>query len=196
LTDDQLAERGVRLRGPILLVTFHPVTLEPEETTRQTEALLAAVDAAGLDAVFTYPNADAGHASMIDRLDRLSESSDRFTVVRSLGSDAYYTLMSRASAVVGNSSSGIIEAASFGLPVVDVGSRQRGRIRGSNVIHTEPDAEAIGGAVARALSEEFRAGLATLVNPYGDGHASTRIADAVTTTTLDARLLVKRFHDL
>ena len=196
LTDDELAERGVRLRGPTLLVTFHPVTLEPEETAQQTDAVLAVVDASGLDAVLTYPNADAGHAQIVERVERLGASSDRFSVVRSLGAEAYYTLMSRVAAVVGNSSSGIIEAASFQLPVVDIGSRQRGRIRGANVIHAEPEAEAIRDALQRALSDEFRAGLAKLVNPYGDGNASPRIADVLTSVPLDARLMVKRFHDL
>jgi UDP-hydrolysing UDP-N-acetyl-D-glucosamine 2-epimerase len=194
LTDPQLAERGVRLRGPTLLVTFHPVTLEGRETARQTDALLAAIDASGFDAVLTYPNADAGHTAIVERLNRLS--SDRFTVVPSLGADAYYTLMSRAWAMVGNSSSGIIEAASFRLPVVDIGNRQRGRIRGANVFHSEPEADAIRQAIARVTSPEFHAGLKSLVNPYGDGHAAPRIADTLTSVPLDERLLAKRFHDL
>jgi UDP-hydrolysing UDP-N-acetyl-D-glucosamine 2-epimerase len=196
MNDDELAERGIRLRGPTLLVTFHPVTLESDRLEEHVDALLAAVDASGLDAVMTYPNADAGHALIIERLERLGASSPRFTVVPSLGADAYYALMNRVSAVVGNSSSGIIEAASFRLPVVDVGNRQRGRIRGPNVIHAEPETNAIGEALTRALSDEFRSSLATLVNPYGDGHASSRIADVVTSVALDDRLFVKRFHDL
>lgn len=195
LSNEQLAERGVRLRGPTLLVTFHPVTLEAEDTARQIDATLDAVDATGFDAVLTYPNADAGHTLIIDRLERLARSSDRFTLIPNLGADAYYTLMSRAAAMIGNSSSGIIEAASFRLPVVDVGNRQRGRIRGDNVIHSTPDAGAIRDALARAVSDEFRSGLVTLVNPYGDGHAASRIADTLATVPLDDRLLVKRFHD-
>lgn len=194
LTEEQLAERGVRLRGPTLLVTFHPVTLEADGTARQVDALLAAVDESGFDAVLTYPNADAGHGAVIERLERLS--SDRFTLVPSLGADAYYTLMSRAAAMVGNSSSGIIEAASFRLPVVDVGTRQRGRLRGANVIHAEPGTNAIRDAIARATSSGFRSSLASLVNPYGDGHAAPRIAETLASVPLDDRLLVKRFHDL
>jgi len=194
LSDEQLAEHGVRLRGPTLLVTFHPVTLEPGNTAQHTDALVEAVDASGCDAVLTYPNADAGHKEIVERLGRLAASSDRFTLVRSLGADAYYTLMSRASAMVGNSSSGIVEAASFRLPVVDIGNRQRGRIRGANVIHAEPEADAIRAALGLALSDEFRARLASLENPYGDGYASRRIADVLASVPLDERLLVKRFH--
>jgi UDP-hydrolysing UDP-N-acetyl-D-glucosamine 2-epimerase len=196
MTDDELAKRGIRLRGPTLLVTFHPVTLELDQTEEHVDAVLAAVDASGLDAVMTYPNADAGHTLIIERLERLGASSPRFNVVPSLGADTYYAVMSRISTVVGNSSSGIIEAASFRVPVVDVGNRQRGRIRGPNVIHAEPETTAIGEALARALSDEFRSSLATLVNPYGDGYASSRIADVVTSVPLDGHLLTKRFHDV
>ncbi len=193
--DARLAERGVHLRGPTLLVTFHPVTLESSDTDRQIDAVLEAVDGTGLDAVLTYPNADAHHGAIVERLERLA-GDERFTLVRNLGPEAYYTLLGRAVAMVGNSSSGIIEAASFRLPVVDVGDRQRGRLRPANVLHVAPDANEIAQALEAACSERFRAGLAELENPYGDGHAAPRIADVLESTPLDDRLLVKRFHDL
>lgn len=195
LDDDRLAGHGVRLRGPTLLVTFHPVTLEQDDTARQFEAVLQAVDDSGLDAVLTYPNADPAHETIVDRLERFAEDG-RFTLVRSLGSDAYYTLLGRVVAMVGNSSSGIIEAASFRLPVVDVGDRQRGRIRPANVVHVEPDADQIRTALERVRSDDFRAGLASVENPYGDGNAAERIADVLATVPLDDRLLSKRFHDV
>lgn len=195
LDDAALAERGVRLRGPTLLVTFHPVTLEACDTERQLDAVLAAVDASGLDAVLTYPNADAGHERVAERLESFADDG-RFTLVRSLGADAYYTLLGHVVAMVGNSSSGIIEAASFRLPVVDIGNRQRGRIRPANVLHAEPETAAIRDMLAHATSDQFRAGLATLENPYGDGHAAPRIADVLDSVPLDARLLAKPFHDL
>ena len=196
LDDDQLAEHGVRLRGPTLLVTFHPVTLQRDGTVRQLDAVLQAVDDSGLDAVLTYPNADAKHAAIVDRLERFVDGDARFTLVRSLGSDAYYTLLGRTVAMVGNSSSGIIEAASFRLPVVDVGDRQRGRIRPANVVHVEPDVDEIRRALDLVCSDDFRAGLVDLENPYGDGRAALRIADVLATVPLDDRLLVKRFNDL
>jgi UDP-hydrolysing UDP-N-acetyl-D-glucosamine 2-epimerase len=196
LSDEQLAQRGIVLRGPTLLVTFHPVTLEPQHADAQIAALLEAVADSGLDAIFTYPNADAGHRNVIDRIERLAATSDRYAVVRNLGTDAYFTLMARVVAMVGNSSSGIIEAASFRLPVVDVGSRQRGRPRADNVVHADPDAASIGAAIAQAASEDFRRGLADLVNPYGDGHAGERIAAVLSTVPLDDRLIVKRFHEV
>jgi UDP-hydrolysing UDP-N-acetyl-D-glucosamine 2-epimerase len=196
LTDDALAERGVRLRGPTLLVTYHPVTLEHRETEAQVASVLDAVEASGLDAVFTYPNADTGHGAVIERVEDFAGANDRYTVVKNLGSEAYFTLMSRAAAMVGNSSSGIIEAASFRLPVVDVGIRQRGRLRAANVIHAEADTASITTAIERACSDEFRHALDGLVNPCGDGHAGERIAEILATVPLDEKLLVKRFHDL
>lgn len=195
LSDDELAARGVRLAGPTLLVTYHPATLAPQETKGELDALLRAVDDSGLDAVFTFPNADAGHRAIVSRLESLPRDNGRVTVVESLGSQAYFTLMSRAAAMIGNSSSGIIEAASFKLPVVDVGIRQRGRMRPANVIPAEGRADAIRSAIDRALDARFRSSIAGLVNPYGDGHAGERIAEVVATAPLDRRLLVKRFHD-
>jgi UDP-hydrolysing UDP-N-acetyl-D-glucosamine 2-epimerase len=196
VSDEALAHLGIRLTGPTLLVTYHPVTLELEKHAAELDALLEAVDHSGLDAVITYPNADTGHGDVIASLERFAASSARYSLVRSLGSDTYFTLMSRVAAMVGNSSSGIIEAASFGLPVVDIGVRQQRRVRAANVIHVDGDSVAIRSAIDQAVSEDFRSALDGLVNPYGDGHASERIADTLLSVPLDGRLLVKHFHDL
>jgi UDP-hydrolysing UDP-N-acetyl-D-glucosamine 2-epimerase len=196
LSDDELAVRGVRLDGPTLLVTYHPVTLAHANTGEQFAALLEAVVDSGLDAVFTFPNADTRNSEIVSQLESLPGDGGRFTVVRNLGADAYFTLMSRAAAMVGNSSSGVIEAASFELPVVDVGIRQRGRLRAANVIAAEGDVASIRAAIERALDPSFRQTLVGLANPYGDGHASDRIAEVVATAPLDERLLLKPFHDL
>ncbi len=196
LSSADLAAHGIRLRGPTLLVTYHPVTLAHERTSDEFGALLDAVAGSGFDAVFTFPNADTNHGAILSRLESLPETDGRFTVVRNLGTEAYFTLMSRAAAMVGNSSSGIIEAASFGLPVVDVGIRQRGRTRARNVISADGSADSIRSAITRAVDPKFRRAIAGLANPYGDGHASERIAEIVATSELGEPLLVKRFHDL
>jgi UDP-hydrolysing UDP-N-acetyl-D-glucosamine 2-epimerase len=196
LSDEMLAARGVRLRGPTLLVTYHPVTLAHARTGEELDALLDAVIASGLDAVFTFPNADTSHREIVSRLESLDYEDGRFTIVPNLGSDAYLTMMSKAAAMVGNSSSGIIEAASFGLPVVDVGIRQRGRMKPSNVIAAEGDSGSIRTAIERALDPAFRRTLGGMVNPYGDGHAGERIAAVLATVPLDEHLLLKRFNNL
>ncbi len=104
-------------------------------------------------------------------------------------------MMGEAAVMVGNSSSGIVEAASFGLPVVNVGSRQAGRLHAVNVIDAEDMADDVAAAIVRALRPEFRAALQGLVNPYGDGHAAERIVQRLADVVLDRRLLVKRFVD-
>jgi UDP-N-acetylglucosamine 2-epimerase len=104
--------------------------------------------------------------------------------------------MNCSAVMLGNSSSGIVEAASFELPVVDIGDRQRGRVCSQNIVHTEPDRESIVKAARMALSPSFRRSLRSLKNPYGDGHAAQRIIEVVKKAPLGRDLLVKRFHNL
>jgi UDP-N-acetylglucosamine 2-epimerase len=105
-------------------------------------------------------------------------------------------MMAESAAMVGNSSSGLIEAPSFALPVVNIGNRQRGRLRAANVIDCPSEAPAITDAIARATAPEFRAKLEGMANPYGDGHAAGRIVDVLQTISLDGDLVKKRFFDI
>jgi len=105
-------------------------------------------------------------------------------------------MMKHVAAMVGNSSSGITEAASFRLPVVNIGSRQGGRLRAPNIIDVEPEADAIVRAIETATSDAFLAGLEGLVNPYGDGHAAERIVHLLRDTPLGPSLVMKKFRDL
>ena len=117
-------------------------------------------------------------------------------MVDNLGTEAYFSLMSIATAMVGNSSSGIIEAASFKLPVVNIGTRQAGRIRGRNVIDTGYGRTEILAGIEKATHPGFRAELEGLENPYGDGRAAAKIVKALRETPLDERLIRKRFYDM
>ena len=196
LDTEQLCRRfGVSPDERTLLVTFHPETLEPGRTEAHAAEVLAAVRGSGLGAVFTYPNADQGHLRLAALFEEAAATDERYRIVRSFGSEAYFSVLSRVGAMVGNSSSGIIEAPSFRLPVVNVGSRQQGRTRAANVIDVEPERTAIAAAIDRALDPGFRRGLNGLVNPYGDGHAAEKIVEVLTTVPLDERLLRKRFED-
>ena len=112
-----------------------------------------------------------------------------------LGTQSYFSLMSLAAAMVGNSSSGLVEAPSFGLPVVNIGSRQNGRQRAKNVIDSGNERVEILSALSRALEPEFRKCLAGSPNPFGDGHASPRIVERLSTVPLTRELLTKQFHD-
>jgi UDP-hydrolysing UDP-N-acetyl-D-glucosamine 2-epimerase len=187
---------GLPLDPSPLVVTYHPATRDPRDPGALVRELLAAVERTALPAVFTYPNADPGGAEIRRAIDDYVSRHDDATAVASLGARAYHSLLRRAAAMVGNSSSGIIEAASFGLPVVNVGVRQNGRLRPANVIDVEDDREAIRAAIERAVSPELRASLAALESPYGDGRAAERIVATLTSVELGPRLLTKRFHDL
>lgn len=187
---------GVTVVPPPVLVTFHPVTLEYDQVEWQAGELMRALDEAGLPVVFTQPNADPGGrriGELIDEYVRVHSSAHR---VDNLGTRGYFSVMALAAAMVGNSSSGLIEAPSFGLPVVNIGIRQSGRVRGSNVIdvgHTQ--AEVLDG-IRRATRPGFRDALRDRPNPYGDGHASGMIVERLRTVALDSTLLIKRFQDL
>ena len=192
LADAELESRiGMSIDGGPLVVTYHPATLDDAPPERRVDAHREALAGAGRPGVLTYPNADPGSTGVRERIERFAQGRDDVRVVPSLGSRAYFSLLRRAAALVGNSSSGILEAASFGLPVVNVGDRQEGRLRAANVIDVGDDEDAIRAGIDRALSEEFRSSLATLENPYGDGHAAERIVEALATVELGPRLLKK-----
>lgn len=190
------ARLGMALDRPPLVVTFHPPSLRVEAAVRETAALIHALESAPGPLVITHPGADAGYRVVVDAVDDLARRRADVRVVAHLGSAGYFGLLAQAAAMVGNSSSGIIEAASFGLPVVNIGDRQRGRLRAANVIDVAAEAPAISAGIARALDPKFRAGLAGLKNPYGDGHAAERIAQILRDTPFDATLRDKRFIDV
>ncbi len=197
LTVDELSVRlGVDLSLPTLLVTYHPVTLEIENTEEQMRELLAALERWEHNVVFTYPNADPSNRLIVEMILRSAEGRERFQVKMNLGTQVYFSLMGLAAAMVGNSSSGIIEAASFKLPVVNIGKRQAGRIRPDNVIDVEASDMDILEGIRLATSSDFRGRLAGLVNPYGDGRAADRIVAALKSAELGDRLMVKRFQDV
>lgn len=190
------ARIGMPLEPPPLLVTFHSTTLELGQTEMQTGELLAALDTVGMPIVFTAPNADTEGRVIAARMQDFVQHNPSTRYVPNLGTPAYLTMMRLCAAMVGNSSSGIVEAASFELPVVDLGSRQRGRLHTANVIHCELSAEAIVRAIRLAVSSEFRATLRGLQNPYGDGKAAHRIVEALKSVRLDQQLLFKPFYSV
>jgi UDP-hydrolysing UDP-N-acetyl-D-glucosamine 2-epimerase len=197
LAPEELEARyGLRLQPPPLLVTFHPVTLEHERTEWHIGELLAALDDAGLPTVFTLPNADTGGRVIQRMIAEYVEERPSAWLVDNLGTQAYFSLMAAAAAMVGNSSSGIIEAPSFGLPVVNIGTRQVGRVRGANVLDVGYKRAAILEGIRQAVRAEFRESLRQAQNPYGCGRASSKIVERLKTVPLDDNLIIKRFYDL
>lgn len=183
---------GFPLPESYLFLVLHPVTTEAADAALQMRELLEGAKGTGLPAIAAYPNADAGGRTMIDVLEGC-RAEPWLRVFPSLDHRTYLALLRDAAALVGNTSSGIIEAASFHVPVVNIGSRQDGRERSTNVIDAPHDRAAIRKAVERALTDaEFRAQVQRCVNPYGDGRASERIVETLRSIELTRDLLQKQ----
>lgn len=186
-----------RLGQRNLLVTFHPATLEEQATKVQFGELLTALAALrDTHFIFTLPNADTESRSISGMIQEFvsahPEVSRAFT---SLGQLRYLSSMLHCDGVVGNSSSGLTEAPTLRKGTLNIGDRQRGRLRASSVIDCEPTAAAIAGGLRRLYSPGFRAELERTVNPYGEGGASDRIVAILRTVSLDG-ILKKRFYDV
>lgn len=186
---------GLALREPYLLVTYHPVTLFEEDPAESFRALLAALDRfPGYQVILTYPNADNGGRMIIPMLEEYAQSQpDRVFAIPSLGFRRYLSALSKAAAVVGNSSSGIIEAPAFGVPTVNIGARQLGRLAADSVLHCQPTRGAIEQALAKALAPEFAKHCRCVLNPYGQGNAAAEIVKVLESYP---GTICKHFHDL
>lgn len=179
---DELAESlGFALRAPYLLVTYHPVTLLEEDPEQSFIALLEALDKfPEHQIILTYPNADNGGRAIIPLLEAYAHRQPgRVLAIPSLGFRRYLSAVSAATAVVGNSSSGIIEVPAFGIPTVNIGTRQKGRLAADSVLHCEPNSNAIELAIRQALSPEFAEASKTVINPYGQGNAAEAIVNVL-----------------
>jgi UDP-N-acetylglucosamine 2-epimerase (non-hydrolysing)/GDP/UDP-N,N'-diacetylbacillosamine 2-epimerase (hydrolysing) len=185
---------GAGLAARNLLITFHPVTVESDNGAAQFVELLAALDTLPSDIAlwFTYPNADAGGRELATTLEQwVRERSSRARVHPSLGQLRYLSLMAQVDAVVGNSSSGLYEAPSFGIHTVDIGNRQQGRLAASSVRRVEPRRADIRAALDAALKQRPR----DVVNPYGDGRSAGRIVAILRELKHPDALIHKPFHE-
>ncbi len=187
---------GMRFGVKNLLITFHPATLDEVSGTRQMEALLQALGALqDTRLIFTLPNADTGGREMIRLLEDFVRQHENARAYPSLGQRRYLSCVAHVDGVIGNSSSGLLEAPSLKTGTVNIGDRQKGRPCAGSVINCEPSVEAISGAIARLYSEEFKNKLASAQNPYGEGGASEKIANILKRAEL-AGLSTKRFYNL
>jgi UDP-hydrolysing UDP-N-acetyl-D-glucosamine 2-epimerase len=180
--------------GDFILATWHPETLTADGGATGLEALLAALAETGRPILFTGVNADPGGAGQAGRIRAWAEGQAAIHLIPSLG-PLYAPALAHAAVMAGNSSSGIIEAAAFALPVVNVGDRQKGRDRGANVLDAGPDPAAVRQALTRALDPAFRSSLTGMANPYGDGRAGPRIAARLASEAIDDRLRQKSFPE-
>lgn len=169
---------GLPLRAPALLVTYHPVTLEDDGGLAAMQALLMVLDATSGSIVITGANADPGAAAIRASLQTFADKhSDRVVLIESLGARRYLSLMQHVDAVVGNSSSGLLEAPAVGVPTVDIGPRQQGRLRAPSVLHCGESAAEIRRTLEAALSVAHRSIAKRRESPYGQPGAARRIVD-------------------
>jgi UDP-hydrolysing UDP-N-acetyl-D-glucosamine 2-epimerase len=186
---------GVKLDQPTLLVAYHPVTIL-RDTTIEADALFNALAATDGQILFCYPNADAGSRLLIERTHAFLLQRGDGHVFTNMDALTYWSLLRQVEVLVGNSSSGIMETASFAMPTVNIGLRQKGRERARNVLDADADVDSIRRALSKARSPEFRASLTGMTNPYGEGNAARTIVQVLTTVKLDSSLLIKHAPEL
>lgn len=186
--DTLFVEHGFSPSRPLALLLFHPVVQEARMAGEQTRQILAALDATGCQVLALMPNADAGGIQVSIALEKWAAGRSGTSLRKHLPRPDYLTWLANADLLIGNSSSGIIEAASFGIPVINVGSRQEGRERSGNVLDVGHSSAELVTAITASLAR----GRQPLVNVYGDGHAGERIVEWLATLSLDPELLSKR----
>jgi UDP-N-acetylglucosamine 2-epimerase (non-hydrolysing) len=191
---DLMAVLGFDLNLPFAVLTYHPATLGHENGLSTLHNIFKALDTHSQLQVFvTYPNADEGNAAIIEAINQeVLRCPLCIKAFVSLGMVKYLSALQHAAFVVGNSSSGLIEAPSFGIPTINVGIRQLGRLQPASVINTETDTVSVGSAINRALSTDFSEFCRSVVNPYGDGHAAQQMLAVLQTCPLTT---VKVFYD-
>jgi len=179
-----------------LLITYHPVTLEQSTAQEQFAALLEALDETAYRLIFTKPNSDSDGRVIIAMIDEyVRQHPEKAVAFTSLGYLRYLSALQYVDAVVGNSSSGIVEVPSFGLPTVNIGDRQKGRLRADSVIDCLPEKTEITQALQQAFSAEFKAKARQTVNPYEQPDTVEKIFSVIKTYPLDS-IIKKHFYDL
>jgi UDP-hydrolysing UDP-N-acetyl-D-glucosamine 2-epimerase len=181
------ATHGTPVAEGALVVIFHPVTLEYERTDEYIDNLLAALRQRTEPIVFILPNADTAGRKIIKKMRRFSPTAQAHA---NLIPEMFYDLLRHAVAIVGNSSAALMEAPSFDLPAVNIGTRQEGRLRGANVIDVGYSTVEILAGIEQARALHLKG----IMNPYGDGHAAPRIVQALKDTPLD--IIEKNFYPM
>ncbi len=201
LSKEQLQDvLNFNITGKIAIATYHPVTLEKGKLANQIKEFLAAIRTVPLQVIFTKANADPDGISINEALKRFCDSDPhRYKLVDNLGQKIYYSCLKNFDLMVGNSSSGLIEAPSFRLPVVNIGDRQKNRVQALNIINTNDDQPSIQRGLRKALSSSFKHRMKSVKNPYEpfkNGNISYKIKETIKNLKLTDELLKKSFYDL
>jgi len=178
--------------------TYHPVTMENNSIENQIDNFLTTIEMfSDIQFIVTKSNADLGGARINELLDRATKSVKNLHVFTSLGIRKYLSLMKYAEFVLGNSSSGIIEAPVFQVPTINIGDRQRGRLQSKSIINCKTDSNSIAAAIQTAMSDEYKSMCKNVISPYGSGNTGKQIAHKVMEVIWDGTIdLKKKFFDL
>jgi len=196
LTRDELqSSMDFELGKSNLLFTCHPLTLEAGTAISQMKSILTALDAfPDVNTFITMPNADTEGRRIITLINKYVAATPRASCFTSLGSLRYLSLMQYVDGIVGNSSSGLIEAPAMHKPTVNIGLRQHGRLRATSVIDSAPETDSIIEAIKSLYSDEFQSGITSVINPYGLPGGSAKVVEILERAPLRG-ILIKRFHD-
>ena len=187
---------GFELNKKYFIVTHHPVTLSSSSGTEGLTNLLSALDEyPQYQVIISYPNADTNSRELIELIDNYYlKNKKRIFLSRSLGQLIYLSSIKHCEMVIGNSSSGLIEAPAFKVPTVNIGNRQKGRTTGESVINCDDSKTSITNAINKALSNDFKKKLKNTMNPYGNGGASEKIVEKIINHPLE-NIIYKKFYD-
>ncbi len=191
------AELKIDLSKSYAVVTFHPVTLENNSSDKQIESILEVCKKLNnLSFIFTKANADAEGRIINHLIDKYAQDYDNIFAFTSLGMRRYLSVLKYCSMVIGNSSSGLLEAPSFGIPTINIGDRQKGRLQADSVINCEPTKVEITESINLALSDEFVQKAKKTVNPYGNGDTSNKVVEVIKDYLFNDKIdLKKKFYD-
>jgi len=190
------ASLGIKLLDKNLLITFHPVTLETEAASQQMDELLGALsELHNTNLIFTMPNADTDSRVLIQIIEEFCSKNTNAHCFTSLGQLRYFSTINYIDGVVGNSSSGLAEVPSFKKATINIGDRQKGRLKAESVIDCEPTKESIKKAISELYSEKFQKQLSSTINPYGDGGSVEKIIEVLKNVYLE-NLIKKTFFNV
>jgi len=182
-----------KLDEPYALVTFHPVTLERNTSAKQFQALLDACKKyKSMKFIFTKTNADTNGRIINTMIDEFVEKHNNVRAFASLGTTRYLSALKYSAVVIGNSSSGLVEAPSFCIPTINIGDRQKGRMQSNSVINCEPIVDDIDNAIQLALSDSFKNKVKETINPYGDGYTSVKVVASIRDYLLNKSIELKK----
>jgi GDP/UDP-N,N'-diacetylbacillosamine 2-epimerase (hydrolysing) len=197
ITKDELENSlNFKFKNKNLLVTFHPVTLENSTSSHQMKELLKALSIRkDCQIIFTMPNSDTNGRVIFDLIECFVREHTNSCFYTSLGQTRYFSCLALVDAVIGNSSSGLLEVPSFKKATINIGDRQTGRLKASSVVDCNPDFRSINNSIDQIYTESFQNIISQTINPYGEGGSVESILDILNSMSYE-NLLKKSFHDL